>query len=204
MRNWLTPRCLLVVLLLVVAPSAALTHLLITWLPGRVVLAHLDNAVQNDTGRLDALCAHNRTLIEQAGQLERARAGLDQAGQRAWLLQRDRDGVFDQLANAFRDERVSLDQMTFAEPSLYAAVSRRLLLACERITIDCTGDYAALTGCLDRVARLDLPLRPTRLAWVRKESGLRLTLQVEVPFVPDEALRTALADAARLEDKNDS
>ncbi len=204
MRNWLTPRCLLIVLLLIVAPGAALTHLLITWVPGRVVLARLNSAVRDDAGRLDTLCARTRTLVEQTGQLERDRAGLDDPARRAWLPERDRDGVFDQLADAFRDERVSLEQMTFAEPSLYAALSRRLLLACERVTIDCTGEYSALTACLDRVAGVDLPLRTTRLAWTSSGPVLRLTLQVEIPFVPDDALRTALADAAKLEDKNES
>jgi hypothetical protein len=210
-RNWLTPRCLLIALLLVVAPGAALTHLLVTWVPGRVLLASLNRTVQFDAGRLDALCAQNRTLLEQTGRLEISRAALDDPARRAWLPQRDRDGVFDQLADAFRDERVSLEQMTFAEPRLYAALSRRLLLACERITIDCTGDYAALTACLDRVAALGsagaspgLPLRTTRLGWVSSGPVLRLTLQIEVPFVPDDALRTALADAAKLEDKNES
>ena len=46
MRHWLTRRCLLIVLLLVVAPGAALTHLLITWVPGKVALARLDHAVR--------------------------------------------------------------------------------------------------------------------------------------------------------------
>jgi hypothetical protein len=214
-RNWLTPRCVLIVLLLGVAPGAALAHLLITWVPGRVMLARLDRTVRDGSGRLDALCAQNRALGEQSGQLERARAELDEPGHRAWLPRRDRDGVFDRLAEAFRDDHVSLEQMTFGEPGLYAAVDRRLLLACERVTINCSGDYAALARCLDRVAALGspgapgsstygLPLRITRLAWISNTSALRLTLQLEVPFAPDEALRTALAEAARLGDTHES
>jgi hypothetical protein len=203
-RHWLTPRCLLIVLLLVVAPGAALTHLLITWLPGKVALARLNGAVKDHTGRLDAVCVQTRVLLEQTDQLERSRAALDDPARRAWLPQRDRDGAFDQLAEAFRAADVSLEQMTLAEPALYAAVSRRNLLACERVTIDCTGDYVALAACLDRLVQLDLPLRITRLGWNHSPPQLRLTLQIEVPFVPDDALRTALADAAKLEDKDES
>jgi len=203
-RHWLTPRCLLIVLLLVVAPGAALTHLLITWVPGRVELARLDHIVRDHTERLDAVCTQTRTLLAQLGQLERSRATLDDPAHRAWLPQRDRDGVFDRLADAFRAADVSLEQMTLAEPALYAAVSRQNLLACERVTVDCTGNYAALAGCLDRLAQLSLPLRITRLGWNQSPPQLRLTLHIEVPFVPDDALRTALAEAAKLEDKNES
>jgi hypothetical protein len=204
LRNWLTPRCVLIALLLVVAPGAALTHLFVTWVPGRVTLARLDQSVTDHAQRLDTVCTQTHTLREQTAQLQRCRTTLDDPTHRAWLPQRDRDGVFDQLVDAFRADHVSLEQMTLAEPGLYAAVSRQNLLACERVTIDCLGDYAALAACLDRVAQRELPLRITRLVWSHGPGGLRLTLQIQVPFVPDEALRTALADAARLEDKNES
>ena len=45
MRHWLTPRCLLVALLLVAAPGAALAHLLVTWVPTRLALAGLNRSV---------------------------------------------------------------------------------------------------------------------------------------------------------------
>lgn len=200
MRHWLTPRCLLIVLLLVVAPGAALAHLMLTWLPGKVALAHLNWAVTSHSRQLDAQCARGRELLEQSTQLRLAGAKLDDPARRGWLPQRDRERVFDQLADTFRDEGVSLEQMTLGEPGLYAAASRQNLLACERATIDCLGEYAALTRCLDRLVQLDWPLRITSLTWCQHAPGVRLTLQVEVPFVPDDALRTALADAAKLED----
>ena len=37
--------------------------------------------------------------------------------------------------------------LTLEDPALYAAASRTNLLACERVTVECTGDYAALTAC---------------------------------------------------------
>jgi hypothetical protein len=194
----------LVGLLLVVAPGAALVHVLITWVPGKVSLARLCDAVASHNSQLDAVCEQTQVFLDQVDQLRRCRETLAEPSRRAWLPQRDRDVVFDRLAEVFRAERVSLEQMTLDQPGLYAAVSRNNLLACERATIDCTGDYAALAGCLERITQLDLPLRITRLAWSQGQSGLRLTLQLEVPFVPGDALRTALANAAKLEEKDES
>jgi hypothetical protein len=77
-------------------------------------------------------------------------------------------------------------------------VDRNNLLACERINIECTGAYAELAACLDRISALDLPVRMTRLVWSVSDDQLRLNLNADVPFVPDTNLRKQLADAARL------
>jgi hypothetical protein len=195
---------LLVAALLVAAPGAALAHLLYIWLPQRVIVARLNWTTTAQAARLDAVCARTRAVLDQTIELQRCSAALRDPARRAWLPERDRAGVFDRLADNFRADRVSLEQMTMDEPGLYAAVGRSNLLACERVTVHCTGDYAALTECLDRLRGLELPLRITRMTWSGETIPLRLVLQIEVPFVPDDALRTTLADAARLEDQHES
>ncbi|MBU0616418.1 MAG: hypothetical protein KKI02_01740, partial [Planctomycetes bacterium] len=54
MRHWLAARCILIALLLVAAPGAALAHVLLTWVPRQVALARLDREVTRERQRLDA------------------------------------------------------------------------------------------------------------------------------------------------------
>jgi hypothetical protein len=173
----------------------------VAWVPGHLGLIRLDRELSEQREELKTQCEQCTTLRAQIERLQQA-AAHDQA-RPAWLAQRDRHGVFDSLAEAFRDVRVSIERLTLDEPGLYAAVSRSSLLACERITVDCTGDYAGLAVGLDRVAALDLPIRISRLSWGQAGSQLRLSLELEVPFVPDESLRVALADDAGLVEEDE-
>ncbi len=201
MRAWLTPRTMLTVLLLVVAPGAALAHLLVTWLPERLAVVHLNREVTQHQQALDAEWQQGTRL---QAELTRTQEALQAAhSQPCWLPRRDKDLVFDHVAAAFRAADVALEQLTLEDPGLYAAASRKDLLACERIAVRCTGSYAGLTGCLDSVAALDLPARVTQLAWGRGEGALALGVQLEVPFVPDATLTKLLADAAGLEEDSD-
>ena len=201
MRRWLTSRCVLVVLMLIVAPGAALAHLLITWVPGKFALARLDREISSDIRQLEIECELNTRLRGEVTQLQQA--AVHGPSGSSWLPARDRDVLFDRLASAFRTDVVSIEQLTFEQPGLYAAEARTNLLACERVTIRCTGDYAALTACLDRVISLDVPARCADLTWRRGDNQLILCLQLKVPFVPDEPLRLALADEAGLEESDE-
>lgn len=203
MRHWLTPRCVLVALLLVAAPGAALAHLLVTWVPTRLALSGLDRAAAERTQQFELSYEQTSELIEETQRLQQAQRALDDQSRRAWLPHRDRDAVFDQLAEAFVAEGAALERLTLEEPALYAAASRANLLACERVTVECTGSYAGLAACLDRVARLDLPLRIAHLTWGQSGANLSLALQIDVPFVPDETLGAALANAAKIEEPNE-
>lgn len=203
MRHWLTPRCILVALLLVAAPGAALAHLIVTWAPERLALARLNAEIARNARQLDAEWKQNLALREQLATLRESRRKHSAHGPR-WLAARNRHAVFDQIAVALRDERVSIEQLTLDEPGLHAAVSRTNLLACERITVLCAGSYAGLTSCLDRIIGLDLPVRFTELSWGRVDTQLSLSLRLEVPFVPDDVLREMLANAAGLEDGHES
>ena len=107
------------------------------------------------------------------------------------------------MAEAFAAGHAALEHLTLEDPALYAAASRTNLLACERVTVECTGDYAALTACLDRIAGLDLPLRIAHLTWGPSGSNLSLALRIDVPFVPDATLGAALANAAKIEEQHD-
>ncbi|GEM_PF-7060106 len=198
-RHWLTPRCILVGLLLVVAPGAALAHLLVNWLPGKVVLMQLDGQIARDTAQLQALSEENDRLLSQVAKLRQTSAALEESARAMCLPARDRDGVFEQLAGALRVDGVAIEQLTLGEPGLYAAVSRSDLLACELVTIQCTGPYAGLAACLDRLSSLALPLRVTQLAWGHAAGSLSLLLLVQVPFVPDPNLAAVLADRAKLD-----
>ena len=203
MRHWLTPRCLLVALLLVAAPGAALAHLLVTWVPTRLALAGLDRAAAQRTQQFASSYAHSAGVIEQTQPLKQAQQALDDQSRLAWLPHRDRDAVFDQLAEAFGADRTALEHLTLEDPALYAAASRTNLLACERVTVECTGDYADLAACLDRIAGLDLPLRIAHLTWGQSGSKLSLALRIDVPFVPDATLGAALANAAKIEEQHE-
>lgn len=204
MRHWLTSRCILTALMLVVAPAAATAHLLINWVPERLDFVQLSQEILRDTGRLDAELEQCRALRGQLDELQQLAAAHTPA-RPLWLAQRDQRRVFDGLAEAFGGNRVSIERLTLGEPELYAAASYSNLLASERAVVECRGDYAALTSALDRVVTLDLPLRFGELTWRRAGAQLSLTLELDVPFVPDETLRITLADEAGLveEDADD-
>jgi hypothetical protein len=202
-RQWMTPRCILVVLTLVVAPCAALAHLVVVWVPGHFDVARLNLEIAYNTRELDREWEQTSELIECTKQLRQATADEQGTHDRGWLPHRDRDLVFESLADALHDDRVSIERLTIDEPGLFAAVSRSNLLACERVTVSCAGAYSCLTACLDRISALDLPVRITELSWSRNGSTLDLSLKLEIPFVPEESLRLALADAAGLSEKDD-
>lgn len=200
MREWLTPRCLLIAMLLIVAPGAALAHLLLNWAPIQMELNRLDRTLARDASNLTS-------EVEKGLELQGRNEKLSEAAQAAllrsrWLAVRDRDGVFDRLADAFRCDGVSIEQLTFDSPGFYAAASADNLLACERVTVLCTGDYGGLTACLDRLQALDLSIVVRDLNWSRGNERLTLALKLDVPFVPDDALRKILAAEAGLNEES--
>lgn len=201
MRHWLTPRCILIVLMLIVAPGATLGHLLVTWAPSQFEIATLSQQVARHTQRLDAEVEQSIELQQQAARLQEV--AVASAARLDWLPARDQHGVFDRMAEALRDQHVTIEQLTLDDPGPYAAVSYADLLACERVTAVCTGDYAGLTACLDRIRELDLPVRFKGLSWHRAGARLGLWLQLEVPFMPDELLRGTLAAEAGLAEEHD-
>jgi hypothetical protein len=203
-RHWFTARFILVVLMVVAAPGAALAHLFLTWLPGRVELAQVSHAVWRDAAQLDAEWLQNARFRRESEYLRQAAAAVRGRPGAGWLAQRDPHRVFDHLAEVFSDPRISLEQLTLDEPGLYAAASRRNLLACEQVTVLCTGDYAGLTACLDRLISLDLPMRCEHLSWGLGDERLSLALDLKIPFAPADALRETLADAEGLEEDDDS
>ena len=200
MRAWLTPRCILVMLLLIVAPGAALAHLLINWVPVQMELVRLDRVLTRDAAVLESELEQGVVL---QGQNEKLR-DITQAPRfyADWLPRRNRDGVFDRLAEAFRGTGVAIEQLTFDTPGFYAAAAYDNLLACERVSILCTGDYAGLTSCLERLQYLDTPVAVRELTWSRIEGRLTLAMKVDVPFVPDDTLRKTLADEAGLTEES--
>ncbi|MEW6250905.1 MAG: hypothetical protein AB1716_09680 [Planctomycetota bacterium] len=199
MREWLTARCVLAGLLVVGAPAAALAHLLLHWEPSHGAVVRLTGQMQRATEELERTSAETTRLVQERAALAQRRSH-DGADRPEWLPRRDREAVFDCLAEACRDPRVSIERLTLDEPTLYAAQSRTNLLACERASLDCTGAYTALAACLDHLSQAPLPLRVTRLVWSTGGADLALTVEAEVPFAPDDDLARKLADAAGLED----
>ena len=201
MRSWLTPRCLLVVLLLIVAPGAALAHLLLNWVPIQLEIMRLDQAMARDSAALDFEMEQGVVLQQQTAKLREVMEAPNL--QPHWLPRRDREGVFDRLAEAFRQDGVSIEQLTFDQPGFHVAVAYDNLLACERVTVLCTGNYAGLTACLDQLSTLELPLNVRDLTWSRVDDRLLLTMKIDVPFVPDDGLRKKLAEEAGLSEDDD-
>lgn len=210
MRHWLTPRVILIASLLLAAPGAALAHLLVAWVPQRLSALRLVRQVRADAEGLDQLWEDARELHEEQARLRALARTLSAETGPRWLPRRDRHRVFERLATAFRDERVALRRLTLGEPELFAVATdpddgRPLgLLACEPAVIVCSGSYAGLTACFDRLSRLELPIRLTELSWGRNAGELRATLQLEIPFLPEGELRRQLAEAAGLEEDDDS
>ncbi len=204
MRNWLTPRCIVVALMLVAAPVAALAHILIALVPGKITEQRLASNVVQSTAALETTWQETSDYTARAVQLEQALADENEdAAAARWMSQRASTMVFDAMAEVFDDPGVSIDQLTFEEPALFGAADRQNLLACERCHIVCMGSYASLTECLDRLNQLTFPLHITDMLWARSGEFLRLELLIEIPFVPDEGLREALADQAGLEEDDE-
>jgi hypothetical protein len=199
----LTLRCVLVGTLLIAAPGAAVGHLLWTWAPARLTLLRLETGVTQRASAIARTVADAAAVQERCAQLGAARRPADPAAA-LWLARRDRDGVFDRVAGAVRAPGVAVERLQLEAPALYAAAGRSNLLACERVVLDCTGEYAELGRCLDRLIALELPVRITRLAWTGTAPRLSLALELEIPFVPDDELRASLADAAHLKDAVES
>ena len=201
MRKWLMPQALLVMLMLVAAPCAALAHLLIVWVPDQVAVVQLSSDVTRTSARLEAERDQHQRFRDEIERMEQLRT--ERARQAEWLPQRQKDAVFDCLAEAFSDPRVSIEQLTLGEPDLYVGVSATALLACEQAQVVCQGDYEALTECLDRLFAAPLPLRVAQLAWRPAGEALSLDIRIQVPFTPDSDLRAVLARGAGLEVEED-
>ena len=190
-------RLVLTTVLLITAPGAAVAFMLLDWAPERIAARRVYADARRDAAAVAEARARTGVASKQLESLEQAEG---EARLAPWLSKRDHDAVSDRFAEAFRHPLLSVDRLTLDEPGLYAAESRDNLLACERATIECTGPYAALTECLDRLFELGLPLRITRLTWTVNGAQMRLAMNVDVPFIPDDPLRTQLATAAKLKE----
>jgi hypothetical protein len=198
-KHWLTPRLIVIALLMFGAPAAALGHWLLTWLPGAAAVAQARAGAARRARELNARIVELENARLERAQIERIASGFAETGRSTtWLEQRDKHGVFERLASALVDERVAIERLTLGEPGVYAAAAGANLLACEQVSIECVGDYAALTECLERLEQLELPKRFRRVAWRRENGRLRLEIEIEIPFVPRPALRSSLARSAGL------
>ena len=202
MTNWFRLRPILVMVMLFIAPTAAIAHLLLTWAPETFTLKRLSRSVHQNA----------ETIAEQLEQLEQLRLNTERlktlaadqgAFGRSWRPRREHSRVSDLLAETLRGGGVTLEQLVFNQAGLYAASPEGGVLACEQVTVVCRGPYTGLTGCLDRLAELDLPIRITQATWQRAEQNLELTMEMQIPFVPEGALETLLREEAGLEEEEE-
>ena len=203
MRPWLTPRCVLLLLLLVGSPVAALAHALIAWVPATVVVARLQRQTARDAAETEAQWRECRRIQQEMTRLRAIAAEHRRRTAPPCLPERQSHAVCEKLGKTLSDDRILVKKLKLDAPRLYAVVPPRDVVACEDITIECCGDYPALTGWLDRMAGLDVPVRFKRIAWRRERGRLTLTTRVEVPFVADPALRAALVGEAELEETDE-
>jgi len=202
-QPWLTPRCVLLLLLLVGAPVAALAHALIAWVPATVVVARLQRQTARDAAETEAQWRECRRIQQEMTRLRAIAAEHRRRTVPPCLPERQSHAVCEKLGKTLSDDRILVQKLKLDAPRLYAVVPPRDVVACEDITIECRGDYPALTGWLDRMAGLDVPVRFKRIAWRRERGRLTLTTRVEVPFVADPALRAALVGEAELEETDE-
>lgn len=204
MRYWLKPQPLLFMIVLFVAPVAALAHLLVTWVPQTTALQRLREDVSAERRQLDRHVDQLLTLRAETTKLREMSRRLDASAPRRWLAERDRNLVSDVLANVFESRGTTVDQMVFESPSLLAITNDATsVLACESLTLVCHGGYEALTGCLDALPDAGLPLRTTYLSWKRGDGQVELTMGLQVPFAPDKALADALRAEAGIDLEED-
>ncbi|MGD8451483.1 MAG: hypothetical protein PVJ57_06665 [Phycisphaerae bacterium] len=204
MTHWLRLRPMLVLAMFIAAPAAALAHLMWTWVPQAVAVRHLTSELSSDArsysasvDELAVLQGHTRRLNELADQNRDSVANL-------WLPRREHYRVSDTLAETLQGDGVTVTRLTFGEPVLYAADAEAGVLACEQATIVCRGTYAGLSGRLDRLASLDLPLRIVRATWTGDGPEVEVSLDLQVPFVPEGALAELLREEAGFyEDEDD-
>ncbi|MGE0481423.1 MAG: hypothetical protein AB7Q17_13225 [Phycisphaerae bacterium] len=194
------PRCALVIGLLAAAPLAVLVHTVGWCLPALHAEQCHARCLADEQAEIEAALADCRALRARAAAI---RGLADQASTRlpeSWLPERRRDFVFDQLAAAVTLPGVRVHAIQARPPTAYPGGSRDRLLAAERISLDCRGEYGPLTRALDGLSAFDPPLRITSVHWWPRDDALALTLDVEVAFVPDDEQRIALADAAGLDE----
>ena len=197
-RDSLRTRYLLLLVLLIGAPSVALLPLLLNWLPARLQAARLKRSVDALSSRIalrngEASALRARITIAR-NDISRLRLG--EGGR--WLPQRDARGVFDRCAAAVTGVPVTVRKLVLGEPRLYAGVSRDNLLAADRIEAICRGSYRDLTQCLDALAELAPPLRFSEVTWRRQGRAQQLRLVLDAPFVPDEPLATVIGEKSDL------
>jgi hypothetical protein len=191
-------------LLLIGAPAAALAHALIAWLPTTVVVVRLQRQTARDVAEAEAQWRECHRIQQEMTRLRTIAVEHQEQTAPPCLPERQSHTVCEKLGKTLSDERVLVRKLKLDAPGLCAVVPPRDVVACEDITIECCGDYRALTRCLDRMAGLDVPVRFKRIAWRRERGQLMLTARVEVPFVAGAALRAALVGEAELEETNES
>jgi len=203
MKPWMTPRCLIIAFLLVGAPAAALGHLLASWLPTSFALTRLQRQTAEEAGRVEQESQQCAQIREEIARLRALADESERSATPLWLPGRQSHTVFDALGRVFDRQRVSIRQLKLDEPGLYAVVPPDCVLACEDVTIECAGTYAALTDGLDSLEALDLPLRFRHATWLCEGDRLRFVARVQVPFLPGDALRQTLAGDVEFEESDE-
>ena len=198
LRSDLRTPYLLLLALLIGAPLAAMLPLFVSWLPAQIRAARLKSNVETLSARIASDSRAVRALRARIDIARRERAERQDAAEARWLSHRDERSVFDHCAAALSGAPVTVKRLVIEPPRLFAGKSRANLLAADRVEAVCSGDYAALTQCLDALAAVAIPLRCSELIWRRqgREQELRLTL--DAPFVPDAALAAELAERSDL------
>ena len=202
-RHWLKPRPLLVVLMLVAAPGAALAHLLIHWVPESLALRRLTTDVRERSDELQGQTVKLAELQAQAKEMRKlVNIQVDQL-KTQWLEKRTQDEVSEIVANTLEGDGVQVDRISFGSPALFAADEQAGVLACEEVSVSCSGNYEGLVRGLDAFEQIALPYRITHMAWSCNRSSIQLTLDLQIPFVPDKELDKKLSMEAGFDEGGD-
>ena len=202
-RHWLRPRPLLVILMLVVAPGAALAHLLINWAPESLALNRMTRDLHQHAAALEAYVSALATLQQQTTQMRELADKQSNRIKQQWLGKRAQDDVSEQIADALEGDGVRVDRISFGSPALFAAAEEAGVLACEDVSVACSGSYEGLVLRLDAFEKLDLPCRLTHTAWSRDRGAIEVTLDLQVPFLPEGELDAALRVEAGINEDDD-
>jgi hypothetical protein len=184
--------------MLLAAPALAIGHLMATWVPRVLAAKRLTHSVRQQANAVEQ---HLDQLTQAQADTARLRTLAEthsHPAEKRWLPQREHYNVSNTLAKTLQSNGVTVERLLFEEPTLYAVVPPGDALACEQVTVVCRGPYTGMTECLDQLVELDLPIHLTHLAWQRREQGIELALEMQIPFAPDGPLEAALRRAAGL------
>ncbi len=109
MRPWLTPRCVLLLLLLVGAPVAALAHALIAWVPATVVVARLQRQMACDAAEIEAQWRECRRIQQEMTRLRAIAAEHKEQTAPPCLPERQSHAVCEKLGKTLSDNGIEAE-----------------------------------------------------------------------------------------------